>query len=245
VGVSQLGQAAGAGISDVTNQFSTGKGPIANFINSIGSTIGAVAGQLVDPVKNEAMARSGLTPNQMLTVMLQGPTYKEHSFSWKLYPRNAKESLTIRSIISKLKDSARPGTDVNRQFFEFPRLFNLSFHINGKTFTGENDAGNYFFAFKPAVLMGISVNYTPSGQPSLYKGIGAPDGVEITLNFKEVEYWLNEGSNTWQGSLWDYSKEFGGAAASAGVNTTLVGGTFSAGFAAGVAPDSLTGGGRQ
>lgn len=177
-------------------------GPLGNF-NRIQRTMsdrftgaaGGAVGDLTGPIYNEVIARTGVTPNQMLTVLLQGPRYKEHTFSWKLYPRNRAESEMIRNIINKLKISSRPGTDANRQYFTFPRLFNLSFTINGNQLTKEVSSPNYLFAFKPAVLTGISVNYTPSGQPSLYKEVGAPDGVELTLNFKEVEYWLNEDSD--------------------------------------------------
>jgi hypothetical protein len=48
------------------------------------------------------------------------------------------------------------------------------------------------FKFKPTVLNSVIVNYTPSGQPSLYRTTGAPDGVELTLNFTEIEYWLSD-----------------------------------------------------
>lgn len=169
-----------------------GLGSFVNSQSTIGGIVGAVSQALSAPIYNEVIARTGITPNQMLTVLLQGPRYKEHTFSWKLYPRNRSESEVIRDIITKLKISSRPGTDANRQYFTFPRLFNLSFTINGSQLTEEISIKNYLFAFKPAVLTGISVNYTPSGQPSLYKDVGAPDGVELTLNFKEVEYWLNE-----------------------------------------------------
>lgn len=158
---------------------------------AVGALRGATGGLFV-PALNEIISRTGLTPNQMLTVLLQGPTYKTHSFTWKLYPRDARESATIKNIVNELKIKSRPGTALGRQFFTFPRLFNLSFTINGKEHFNENDPVNYLFAFKPAVLEGITVNYTPSGQPALYKGTGAPDGVELTLNFKEVEYWLND-----------------------------------------------------
>lgn len=158
--------------------------------SAISGAVRGFTGPLAQPAYNEIVARTGLTPNQMLTVILQGPTYKTHSFTWKLYPRNAKESKQIKDIIQEIKSKSRPGTSVYRQFFTFPRLFNLSFTINGKEHFNEDDSNNYLFAFKPAVLEGISVNYTPSGQPALYKVTGAPDGIELTLNFKEVEYWL-------------------------------------------------------
>jgi hypothetical protein len=178
-----------------TGAISGSLGPISRFpsggFNAAVQAAQGFAQPLIEPALNDLQASTGLTPNQMLTVLLQGPTYKTHSFTWKLYPKDPRESIVIKQIINELKIKSRPGTSLYRQFFTFPRLFNLSFTINGKEHFNEQDPQNYLFAFKPAVLEGISVNYTPSGQPALYKGTGAPDGVEITLNFKEVEYWLN------------------------------------------------------
>ena len=92
----------------------------------------------------ELKARTGLAPNQMLTVLLKGPKYKTHSFSWKLYPRNYEESVIIKNIISTLKKKSRPGLDSLGAFFTFPHIFDLSFTINNV-----RDYGNgYFFSFK-------------------------------------------------------------------------------------------------
>lgn len=198
----------------------------------LGAFAGALtgfAGPLAQPAMNELSARTGLTPNQMLTVLLQGPTYKTHSFTWKLYPKTPQESKIIKNIIQEIKSKSRPGTSFYRQFFTFPRLFNLSFAVNGKKFFDENDPNNYLFSFKPAVLEGISVNYTPSGQPALYKGTGAPDGVEITMNFKEVEYWLAE-AVSFSDRLFGYESgpvtpsEGAAAATGTGTETTTDGG---------------------
>jgi hypothetical protein len=183
-GANALG-AGGALLGSLAGAALRAAGPAAAAFAAGASAIGEAS-------YNDIIAQSGVTPNQMLTVLLQGPTYKTHSFTWKLYPKTKAESDLIKRIIYDLKIASRPGSDANRQYFTFPRLFNLSFCINGKYLTEENDPYNYLFAFKPAVLEGISVNYTPSGQPALYKGVGAPDGVELTLNFKEVEYWLGE-----------------------------------------------------
>jgi hypothetical protein len=137
-------------------------------------------------IGNELKAKTGVAPNQMLTILLKGPKYKSHSFTWKLYPRNKKESDMIASMIELLKTSSRPGLGAGSAFFLFPHLFGLSFTLNSRTNSG------YMFKFKPTVLNSVLVNYTPSGQPSLYRTTGAPDGVELTLNFTEVEYWLSD-----------------------------------------------------
>jgi hypothetical protein len=188
---------------------------------SMSSTVGALAGtlnpqgllrNLIDTASKQGVgaelrARSGTAPNQMLTILLKGPKYKTHSFSWKLYPRDMKESDTIRKIIQTLKSSSRPGLSAAGWFFTFPHIFKLSFTTNGSV-NNENNAG-YLFEFKPAVLQSVVVNYTPSGQPSLYRNTGAPDGVELSLSFTELEYWLGDERVTEYGLFGDTAAEFG------------------------------------
>jgi hypothetical protein len=126
-------------------------------------------------------------------VVLQGPQYKKHSFSWKLYPKSHQESIALQQIIKQLRDSMRTYlSDVSASaFFNFPKVFQLSFKPDRSFLNdGKSDYNEYLFGFKPAVLESMNVNYTPSNGPSFYGLTGAPDGVVLTLNFWELEYWL-------------------------------------------------------
>jgi len=182
------------GLSTVSGAIMSGLNRLLpDFLRSTASTI-------ENDAYNEILARNGVAPNQMFTVMLTGPRYKRHAFEWTLYPKNKKESDTIRKIISKLKSEARPGLDPTRQFFTFPSVFNLSFALNNVDLLDEGSINNYLFSFKPAVLTSIDVNYTPAGQPSLYKTTGAPNGVTIRLSFLELEYWLSKDMSS-EGSM--------------------------------------------
>lgn len=173
-----------------TLSLSSFTGSIIKGLNNTAKTMGL--DDAFSAALNNLKASTGTAPNQMLTILLKGPKYKRHSFSWKLYPKNKTESEIIRKIISNLKENARPSISTAGAFFLFPHIFNLSFFIGDKD--QNKNSSTYMFAFKPAVIENISVNYTPSGQVSLYKETGAPDGVELTVSFIELEYWLgNEG----------------------------------------------------
>jgi hypothetical protein len=139
-------------------------------------------GAIGDKASKIGFAAAGITPNKLMTVVLQGPQYKKHSFSWQLYPKTAQESMELNEIINLLKKSMRTKLYGQNFFFEFPKVFQLSFLPNQ----------DYLYAFKPAVMESMSVNYTPSGSPNFYGKTGAPDGVTITMNFLELEYWLSE-----------------------------------------------------
>lgn len=203
-GIVSLSSVAGA-ISGNTVSGGVSRLPfVGNFASSVINTVAGVADVAgraggVEELK----ARSGLAPNQMLTILLKGPEYKRHSFSWKMYPKNEKESKTIREIVNLFKACSRPGLGGSRAFFTFPDIFELRFTNPG-----------FLFSFKPAVLETISVNYTPSGQPSFYRKTGAPDGIEMTLNFIELEYWLSEEDDK-NISFAESSARLGGAALSA------------------------------
>jgi hypothetical protein len=135
-----------------------------------------------DKVAKIGYAAAGVTTNKFMTVVLQGPQYKKHSFSWKLYPKNAAESVELNRIIWLLKNSMRTKLSGQNFYFDFPKVFQLKFSPNE----------NFLYAFKPAVMESISVNYTPSGSPNFYGKTGAPDGVTLTMGFWELEYWLSE-----------------------------------------------------
>lgn len=184
-------------IKDINEVEYTAEG-VVSASSTAGAIVGTIApqgsflGGILDVASKQGVgaelrARSGTSPNQMLTILLKGPKYKTHSFSWKLYPKNKNESNNIQSIIDTLKSNSRPGLSDNGWFFTFPHIFKLSF-----TTGSSSSEAKYLFQFKPAVLQSVVVNYTPSGAPALYRDTGAPDGVELTLSFMELEYWLGD-----------------------------------------------------
>lgn len=129
-------------------------------------------------ISDAISAQYGIASNQFLTVMLKGPQYKKHEFSWKLSPRNEQESESIRNIILTLNNAIAPG--LAGPVFTFPKVFEIKFNPNE----------NLLYKFKPAVVESMSVNYAPSGAPAFYRRTNAPDSVEIRLQFLELEFWL-------------------------------------------------------
>ena len=161
-----------------------------------GKAVAGIAGQLLSGAAASAakiaLADTGLAPNQFLTVILKGPEYKKYSFTWKFYPKNAKESGEIQRIIYTIRNAMRTNLGPANAFFNFPKVFNLSFSNS-----------TYLYQFKPAVIDTMSVNYTPSGSPTLYSKTGAPDGVQLTISFSEIEYHLSDerARNSWDTGL--------------------------------------------
>lgn len=122
---------------------------------------------------------SGTAINPFQTVLFKAPNFKKHAFTWKLIPRNSKESEKIREIIERLKYHSSPGiSQAGGVFFSYPEILEIQLFPNDV----------YLYKFKPCVVESVTVNYAPNG-PSVYRETGAPTAVEISLGIQEIEYW--------------------------------------------------------
>ena len=177
------------------NVFGTGAAGLARsdpLVSKVLGDIGTAAGQstvagLIQDSGNLGQVIqnfNGVSPNQFLTVMYRGPTYRNYSFTWRLSPKNAKESDAVTQIIWYLQRAMVPNITAGGVLWTYPEIFNLELH------SVLNHVSTTIFGFKPAVLTDMTVNYAPSGLPAFYAGTEAPESVDLTLTFKEIEFWL-------------------------------------------------------
>lgn len=129
----------------------------------------------------------GYSPNQFLTILLEGPRYKEYRFEWLLAPKNEQESASIKEIIRSFNNYMAPGLAAGGAIFTFPKIFKPAIMPNSR----------YMYKFKPSVLQGMEVNYTGGGQaafyresPALGEGGRPPESVQLSMSFMELEFWL-------------------------------------------------------
>lgn len=174
----------GAGLNAVMGGMN---GQVKSIDNMLASAAG-VAGKIATSIAAQAIPAAellqiatGIAPNQFLTVLLKGPQYKKHEFTWKLSPRNESESENVRKIISFLNEAMAPGIEGGGAFFTLPKIFEIKFFPNARM----------LYKFLPAVIENMTINYTPSGAPAFYHGTGAPDTIELRLSFLELEFWLS------------------------------------------------------
>lgn len=170
---------------------------LSSFVNAAGTAadaasktikgkLAATALENLGGAGNAGSALLGISPNQFLTILLKGPRYKRHEFTWKLVPRNNAESETIRKIIKELNNAMAPSLMLGGAMFGFPYVFWIGYMPNSK----------YLYKFKPAVLESCVFNYAPSGIPAFYHntngedGNNPPESVEIRCRFLELEYWI-------------------------------------------------------
>jgi hypothetical protein len=169
----KLGTAIGGALASVpsVNKFASGLNAVGGAIGGAYSTAGAGALQF-----------AGVAANPFLTVMFKQPSFKKHSFTWKLAPSNADESQRLNAIINTLRYNQLPDAALGGLLLTYPNICKISVSTsNPETFT---------YNFKPAVIESLSINFSPAGQASFFGSTRAPTQVEIRINFLEIEFWL-------------------------------------------------------
>lgn len=152
-------------------------GIAAGGIGKVGSALGISADAGAAALK--VGAGVALNPNKI--VLFTGVPFREHTFSWKLSPKNRQESDTINEMIKMMRYYAHPEYVAGGLFFKYPEFFRIRFNYP-----------EYLFDLRPSVCTDIKVNYHSQGYPAYIRnrdgsGIPAPAEVELSLSFKEVE----------------------------------------------------------
>jgi hypothetical protein len=133
---------------------------------------------------NGFKAAQGLATNDFMTVMLTGPEYKMRDFIWKIVPESAQEAQILQKIGIMLKEKSAfsLGANLGSAYFEYPSVFR-------PVFKSSKGTEAWTFSMKPSVLVRASFNYTPTGG-FVPRNDGSPFGVEIRMQFLELELWL-------------------------------------------------------
>jgi len=130
-------------------------------------------------------------------VFFKGVGFRQHAFEFKMIPKSAEESKTIRKIIKEFKLNMLPSiprTNLQKGetrdaapsptgYLKFPNEFDISFFPHGKL---QNQHSQTLFRMARSVLTNMSVDYNGSGIPVFFKKTGEPVQITMTLNFKET-----------------------------------------------------------
>lgn len=148
----------------------------------------AVGGQIADAGLGAIQASIGVAVNNFLTIMLKGPAYKTHTFTWKISPTTAADSEKLSNVYKILSSagSVSLASYTGSAFFNYPKIFQLNFEHSGDQAFGFKR----LFQFKKSVLTSATWDFTPMNSPAFYGKTKAPESVEFTLEFTELEYWL-------------------------------------------------------
>lgn len=145
-----------------------------NGLNTITGSGAATSGAILK-------VAGGIALNQHKIVLFTGVNFREHQFTWKLSPKNRKESDDIRKIIDMFAYYSHPEYIAGGLFFKYPEFFEIKFRHP-----------EYLFKLQPSVCKDIKVNYHGQGYAAYIRdanggGIPAPAEIELSLTFLETE----------------------------------------------------------
>jgi len=138
---------------------------VALASTGLGPLIGAVTGKAINPG---------------IFLHFQGPTLKQHQFTWLLAPRTEKESDTLSRMVNDFKMFTAPELSQNRMTMDYPYVMEMKMH--------PRDLNNHM-KFKTMAVQAISVENVASPAPSFFEQTGAPTLVSLTMQCQEIELW--------------------------------------------------------
>lgn len=203
LGVLGLLEGAGGPLQDQLNKFLTdNKGSNIEDFAKAGQELGRAASTaegaaylarkiLPTGLGQEAVERAtGAVNNPYQALQFEGAALRTHSFSFRFSPSSAAESKTLKEIIKTFKIRMHP--EQRLLTLNFPDLVDISLYTNNST--------DEYITLKECFLQSMSVNYTPTGSPSYFKGGKDPVEVELQLTFGETrplsrQEWTGGASN--------------------------------------------------
>jgi len=138
------------------------------------------AGQAVGA--NLTSRQGGIVINPNLELLFTGPNLRSFNYSYKLTPRDDKESKEIKLIIRFFKKAMAAVKSKSGLFLKTPSVFELKY-IYGKT----NDQHPFLNKIKPCALTSFNVDYTPDGSYMTYNDDGSMTSYNISMSFNELE----------------------------------------------------------
>ena len=121
----------------------------------------------------------GAVLNPNMELLFKGPALRAFSFSWKMSPRDQKESIVIAKIIRMFKQSMAPQKTDAGLFLKSPNIYQLSFQQGTKPH-------KFLPKMKECALTNCAVNFTPDGSYMTYDNT-AMVALEMSLSFQEME----------------------------------------------------------
>lgn len=120
--------------------------------------------------------------NNHMEVMFRGIGFRNFSFDFKFFPKNAREMDVLKGAIQTFKYHMHPA---------FKNAGETSYFTPPSKFSINVSSGDIYNGYVDAVLVDMSINYSGSGVAA-YHSDGEPVEVDLTLQFKETKYLTKE-----------------------------------------------------
>ena len=130
-------------------------------------------------VKSAISASSGTSLNPFRETVFESVDFRSFAFKYKFFPKNKKESESIKNIIHLFKLHMHPElSQPNKLFFIYPSEFQITYYY-------ESGPNPYFHKFRPCALESMEVNY--GGEQFASFRDGTPVEINLSLTFRELE----------------------------------------------------------
>ena len=130
-----------------------------------------------DPIRF-LQKRTGTALNPRNEQFYDSPDFRNFSYTFDFWPRNAKEAEAVKDIITIFKYNSSPGKKGDSgALFEIPNYFRISYMYNNQVNPNLN-------LISACYCTGVEVDYAPDGQPSFFPD-GSPVHTKLTVNFTE------------------------------------------------------------
>ena len=168
------GEAAGKSLQDTLNDVMGEKENIKTALaNAITENITGAT---------DLLSRTeGMVMNPNMELLFQGPSLRPFTFTYKLSPRDERESMNILRIIRMFKQSMASQTTQASLFLKAPNTYKLEF-LSSQS----NKAHRFLPKIKECALQNFTVNYTPDGSYMSYEN-SSMVAYELSFSFQEIE----------------------------------------------------------
>ena len=189
-------QIAGKAMDAGANALTGGGFNLTSLLNSVLGTSSAALGSLNEDLIKAFFAQqalganiigrsTGLTINNNLEVLFNGPQLRTFNYNYRFTPREPKEADKVKQIIRFFKKQMAPKRSNSRIFLKSPNVWKLKYtYKNG-------DPHPFLNNIKICALTGFNVDYTPDGSYATYeddggRGDGSMTSYQVGLSFKEI-----------------------------------------------------------
>jgi len=158
---------------------------LGNAADTVKNKTGEVQGIVEDRVTQAVTGISilqrkfGAVTNNNIELLFQGPGLRTFGFTFKLTPRNERESESVKKIIRFFKQGMTPKRSKGELYLKSPNTFTIGYY-HGK------NLNPYLNKIKECAMTSFNVNYTPEGNYATFAD-GSMISYEIKMQFQELE----------------------------------------------------------
>ena len=137
-------------------------------------------------VQNLLSRTAGAAINNNLELLFSGPQLRSFTFTFRLTPRNNRETKAIKDIIRLFKREMQPEVTPSQLFLLAPNIFKIKY-MSTKNNSNSAVQHPYLNRIKKCALKDFSVNYTPDGQYMTYLEDSSMTAYELNMTFAEID----------------------------------------------------------